>query len=231
MGSTPVQNPTEPEIGGGSQEPEEVERDYLKHLIEPGKLTTVLCDDSDARTAFVAPKVFAELAEGAVVAYIDLDTQFTVFVRNLPRPPQGLENLLVFHPDAASMDDVVVHVCSTMSPDLELIVFDSVTTFYHVFGGTSNFGRLNQKLGVYLSLFRRVMQSENTSILLTSLAKARKPSKPGVEEWKVAYAGGRVLARASQVLVEVHRKDGFLLATLLKHPRQNLVGKRFRARI
>jgi hypothetical protein len=195
-------------------------------LVHAGRLTGLLCEDSELRTLLVAHVVQDWLTKPRRVAFIDIDTLQYVYFQD--HPEQGSENLLLATPDAATIDDVVADIVSDPSPDLGLIVLDSVTMFYHLFDGRTRFGQLNQKLSVYFALFRRLARTMLVAALVTSFARPHRVVHPTGEEWVQAYSGGRVLHRGCDVLLQVRDTPAGVDVRLLKHYDALVQGKQIR---
>jgi RecA/RadA recombinase len=186
----------------------------------------LLCDGSEVRTAVLAQLVQTWVAMPRGVAFIDLDTLHSVYLQD--HPEQASENLLIATPDATTIDDAVAYVISNPSADLGLVVFDSVTMFYHLFGGSARFGQLNQKLSVYFALFRRLARAMSVAALVTSFARPHRVAHAGGHEWVHAYSGGRILHRGCDVLLQVRDTSGGVEIRPLKHYDATLQGKQLR---
>ena len=186
-------------------------------------INTVLCVDQSSKSAFTS-KVVSSALRNKVVSYIDLDTAFSAYLRAGFITVQGTENLLLYTPEGKNIEKAVIQVCSVRHPTLGLLVFDSVTTFYHLFSDTADFGDLNRRIGLYLSMFQSLASRLNVAIVVISMLRAKKAVKSGVESWFPSASGGRVLAKSSTLIISLNEQHQKLRITMMKHPRSELVG-------
>lgn len=154
------------------------------------------------------------------MVYLDLDTAFTV---GLERGFSGLPSspdLLVATPQGEDLDRYVAQVLSARSP-VGLLVFDSVTSFYHMLKAPGEgFGDLNLKLGVYVALFRE-LAARGSTVLLTAMVKAKR----GAGGWVPAPAGGEVVRRGSDTILAAELEEGVVSIRVVKHPDPGVKGR------
>lgn len=193
-----------------------------------GRVNTLLCDTPHARTCFTGRIVSACLKEGGLVYYVDLDTMFTAFLEHEAQPSFPLGDLVVFNPDGGELQDVLSKICSVKVHRPDLVVFDSVTMFYHMFDVEVGFGEINRMLGVYLSLLQGFASRTEAAILVTSLTRAKKLRASGRSSWSPSYPGGRVLAKRSELILSLTSREGVIEAKVVKHPNPSLQGNVYR---
>lgn len=196
-----------------------------QYLLAKGCVNTILCDDPHIRTAFTRNTVFQTLESGKSIVYIDLDTMFTISLEYEGLQTPHLDNLVITNPDDGNIDRVIAEVSSLENPQLGLVVFDSVTTFYHIFPSKVDYGELNRRLGIYLFLLKKLAIGLKTPILIVSLLRAKKTSSK--RSWVYSYSGGRVLERMSDVILTLSRTDDLVEIKSLKHRNKILEGKAF----
>ncbi len=191
-------------------------------LVEGG-INTVLCLDQSSKTFFTS-KVVSSALRKKVVSYIDLDTAFSAYLRSGFIRVQGMENLLLYTPEGKDVERAVIHVCSVRYPTLGLVVFDSVTTFYHLFNDDADFGDLNRRIALYLSMFQSLASRLNVAIVVTSMLRAKRAVRAGVVSWFPSPSGGRALAKRSTMIISLEQTRQQLKINMVKHPRSELLG-------
>lgn len=184
-----------------------------------GKVNTLLSDTPYARTYFVWRIVSSSLKKGNLVYYVDLDTMFTAFLANI-RPASLLDDLVIFNPDREEIQDVISQICSVRTHNPDLVVFDSITVFYHLCEAKGGFGDVNRMLGLYISLFQNFASKMNTTVLFSSLARAKYQKT----SWSPSYPGGRVLKKRSELIFSLTSSSGSIGVTVVKHPESSLQG-------
>ena len=189
-----------------------------------GRVNTLLCDTPYARTYFIWSVVSSCLKKGGLVYYIDLDTMFTAFLEQEARPTFPLDDLVVFNPDRGEIQDVLSQICSVRLHGPDLVVFDSVTVFYHLFEARVGFGEINRMLGVCLSLLQSFASRMNTAVLVSSLTRAKKLKAPGRSLWSPSYPGGRVLTKRSELILSLKSGLGYIDVRVVKHPTPSIQG-------
>ena len=149
-----------------------------------------------------------------ISVYIDIDTAFTVFLENNQNLSYA-KYLYIFRPKITNLDDVIAEICSLNPACLDTIVLDSVTSFYSL-QGNSTIMNLNRKLGIYVSLLQMAVSRSNGRIIFTSMIRARK--KNDDKSWYMFYAGGRLLRKRSDLILELKSKNKDLDISILKSP-------------
>ncbi|MEM1525330.1 MAG: hypothetical protein QW372_03205 [Nitrososphaerales archaeon] len=193
------------------------------YLLMKGCINAILCNDPHIRTTLTRNIVYKTLERDELVVYIDLDTMFTISLEFEKLQAQNLDNLVISNPDDSNIDYIIAEVSSLNFPNLGLVVFDSINTFYHIFPSDVNYGKLNQKLGIYLFLLKKLAIRLNTRILILSLLRAKKV----LNSWIYSYAGGRVLNKMGDVIITLSKINNQVEIKLLKHPNKGLEGKAF----
>ncbi len=176
-------------------------------------VATLLCDDQKSKTRFISRILAAKHRGGRVIAYIDMDSMFTVFLEDQEELPY-IEDLYLFRSGGEDLDDVVAGVCSLSPPRIDTVVFDSVTSFYNLQGGGADSSRANRRLGLYLALLSGAVFRSGGRIIFTSMLRARK--RKGEESWYLSYAGGRLLRRRSDLILKLSGDAGYLDVSVLK---------------
>lgn len=194
-------------------------------ILENGVLNTIVADTSFSRVSLLTQVVASTLSTKALAVYIDIDTIFTVHLESkghcLPHP----ENLVVFLPNDISVEEAIVRICGSNMKKLGLIVFDSVTNFYHISEEYHGFAKLNRILGTYLSLLQNLVSMHGAPLLATTLLKSKVVLKEGASTWIQTYAGGRILENMSKVILILESRENCLRITIIKHPRNAIEGR------
>jgi hypothetical protein len=148
------------------------------------------------------------LREGKKVVYLDIDSHFTASIMRRALLPK---NLFLIFPKGEQIDDAFVTLLSWTKPMFDLLVIDSVTTFYHI-TPLEKFSAKNRKLGFYLALLRDFAKKAAAPVLLTSHQTFRKVG----EDWVRKYSGGRVLDYHSSFVILNSIEDELMNLQILK---------------
>ena len=159
-----------------------------------------------------------------MVYYIDLDTQFTSFLERITQPTFSLDDLVVFTPDGGEIADVLSQVCSVRVHGPALVVLDSVAVFYHLFKEKVSFGEINRMLSVCLYMLQSFASRTNTTLLVSSLTRAKRLKAQGRPSWSPSYPGGRVLTQKSELILTLASGLGYIQVKVVKHPNLSLQG-------
>jgi hypothetical protein len=197
--------------------------DFLVGGFLRDNINLVLFDNSFSRNFFIWKTVSSCLNRGGLVHYVDLDTIFTAYLEHEAKPRIPVDDLLIFNPSQAEINDVISRICSIRVHCPDLVVFDSVNMFYNLFQSGISFGELNRMLGVYLSLLQSFSTRMNTVVLITSLARAKKTDTAS-SSWSQSYPGGRVLTGRSGLIMSITVGVGYLRVRMEKHPNLILTG-------
>jgi hypothetical protein len=195
--------------------------DHSMEGLSKGKVNAVLSDTPFARTYFIWHAVLSSLMDGNLVYYVDLDTAFTVFLENHVRSTFPLDDLVIFNPDCRDFHDVISQICSVRTDFPELVVLDSVTMFCHLFEAKGRFGEVNRMLGLYISLLQDFASKHDTTVLVSSLARAEKQKV----SWSPSYPGGRVLKRRSDLILSLESSLASVEVRIVKHPNASNQGR------
>ncbi|MEM4297823.1 MAG: hypothetical protein QW815_05595 [Nitrososphaerota archaeon] len=190
-----------------------------------GEVNSLLYDASQLRTYFLWKVVSSCLKKDGLVYYVDLDTAFTTFIEQEARSASALKNLVLFIPALEEVEDVFSHILSVASPP-DLIVVDSVASFYSFFEPGLISSEINRTLGLYISLLQSFASRYKTCVIITSLIRARRLKASG--PWFFSYPGGKVLAEKSALVLMFRSGMGFFQAKVLKHPLKGLVGSAYK---
>lgn len=183
-----------------------------------GEINLLLCSAPYAKTVFLAGIVSQTLNDGGSVFYIDLDSIFTVYLRHGVYEMPRSENLSLFNPNVLEIDETIAKICSVNHSDLNLIVLDSVNTFYHQFDRESPFSGLNRYLSVCLSLLKDLSRRVGAAVVVCSLPVARREASQGRYSWVLSHPGGRVLKFKSELMMNIDGAGRDLVVDVLKSP-------------
>ena len=165
----------------------------LYSILQKGAINSLLCSEPSVRNYFVDSVVSHILKRGKFVAYFDIDSYFTASVMKKGTTP---ENLFLIYPKGEEIEDAFVTLLSWTKPRFDILIVDSLTTFYHV-GPITKSSSKNRKLGFYLALLREFAKKADAPILVISHQIYRKVDA----EWIAAYSGGRVLSHHSSLVI------------------------------
>lgn len=193
--------------------------DSLSGGFVAGRINTLLYD-TQAGKGFILSRVVSSALKRGVAVYIDLDTYFTYSLESGLEGVERPENLVVFAPKGAGVEEVVVSVASARLEDVKLIVFDSATAFYHIYDETPDFSRLNRKLNLYLTLLLKAASEARAPLIVTSMLKPQRLRGGQLP----SYAGGRGLERRSVLILSLRSFEGWVEVSVVKHPRREVVG-------
>jgi hypothetical protein len=158
-------------------------------------------------------------SQDSISIYLDIDTNFTVFLED-HHDLSNLDNLFIFRHNGVNLIDVVTDISSFNSSYVDTIVFDSVTSFYGLQNDSETSSNLNRRLGRYLSLLQAVVSRSNGLIIFTSMTRARKSQYD--ESWYFSYAGGRLLRKRSDLILELKTEKQQFDVSILKSPNDAL---------
>jgi hypothetical protein len=143
------------------------------------------------------------------VTYVDLDTTFTAYFNNgLVRANSIVD---IYLPSEGRLVPMVKDVLESMGSS-SLVIFDSVNSFYNLFGAQERTGDLNHLLAVLLMLLVRRGVDENIPVLATSMLRYRKDGG-----WVQSPASRRLLRRKSAARLSVERVERDLAVTVVEH--------------
>ena len=196
-------------IGGCSVRlPKLIAPEELYSILQKGSINSLLCNEPPARNCFVDPIVSNMLKRGKFVVYFDIDSHFTASVLK-----EGTlhENLTLIYPKSEEIDDAFVTLLSWTEPKFDILVIDSLTTFYHV-SPVTRFSPKNRKLGFYLAMLREFAKKADAPILVTSHQIFRKVNT----EWTSSYSGGRVLNYHSSLMIRTSMAQATMRLEILE---------------
>jgi len=160
-------------------------------------------------------------SQNRISIYLDIDTNFTIFLEDNHDSP-NINNLFIFRVKEKNLNDVVADISSIGSSSVDTIVFDSVSMFYSFKNDNITSSNQNRRLGVYLSLLQVVMARSNGVIILTSMTRARK--RQDDDSWYFSYAGGRLLRKRSDLILELKSNEQQFEVSVLKSPDEARLG-------
>tara|TARA_B100000315_G_scaffold256186_1_gene301502 strand:- start:188 stop:718 length:531 start_codon:yes stop_codon:yes gene_type:complete len=160
-------------------------------------------------------------SQNRISIYLDIDTNFTVFLED-HYDLSNLDNLFIFRIKGTNLNDVTTDISSFSSSYVDTIVFDSVSSYYSLQNDNITSSNLNRRLGLYLSLLQVVVSRSNGFIIFTSMTRARK--RQDDDSWYFSYAGGRLLRKRSDLILELKSKKQQFEVDVLKSPDDTLLG-------
>ncbi len=167
-------------------------------------LNTLMFSDPYAKLCFTAHLV----SQFEKVTYIDLDTTFTAYFKaGLVRA----NSVDIYLPSEGRLVPMVKDVLESMGKS-SLVIFDSVNSFYNLFGAQDRTGGLNHLLSVLLMLLVRRGVDEKVPVLATSMLRYRKDGG-----WVQSPASRRLLQRKSASRLSVERTGSDLAVTIVGH--------------
>ena len=191
----------------------------LKRLFSDSTIVTLLCDNQISKIQLLSNILMFRWSHDSISIYLDIDTNFTVFLED-HHDLSNLDNLFIFRHNGVNLIDVVTDISSFNSSYVDTIVFDSVTSFYGLQNDNETSSSLNRRLGLYLSLLQAVVSRSNGLIIFTSMTRARKSQYD--ESWYFSYAGGRLLRKRSDLILELKTKKQQFDVSILKSPNDAL---------
>jgi len=191
----------------------------LKRLFSDSTIVTLLCDNQISKIQLLSNILMFRWSQDSISIYLDIDTNFTVFLED-HHDLSNLDNLFIFRHNGVNLIDVVTDISSFNSSYVDTIVFDSVTSFYGLQNDNETSSSLNRRLGLYLSLLQAVVSRSNGLIIFTSMTRARKSQYD--ESWYFSYAGGRLLRKRSDLILELKTKKQQFDVSILKSPNDAL---------
>jgi len=193
----------------------------LKKLLSESAVVTLICDNQLSKIQFLSNILMFRGSQNRISIYLDIDTNFTVFLEdhyNL----SNLDNLFIFRIKGTNLNDVTTDISSFSSSYVDTIVFDSVSSYYSLQNDNITSSNLNRRLGLYLSLLQVVVSRSNGFIIFTSMTRARK--RQDDDSWYFSYAGGRLLRKRSDLILELKSKKQQFEVDVLKSPDDTLLG-------
>ena len=167
-------------------------------------LNTLMFSDPYAKLCFAAHLV----SQFKMVTYIDLDTTFAAYFNaGLVRA----NNVDIYLPSEGRLVPMVKEVLESMGTS-SLVIFDSVNSFYNLFGARDRTGGLNHLLSVLLMLLVRRGVDEKVPVLATSMLRYRKDGG-----WVQSPASKRLLQRKSAARLSIERTGSDLAVTIVGH--------------
>lgn len=194
----------------------------LKNLISDSTIITILCDNQESKTQFLSNILSLRKLDNLVSIYLDIDTNFTVFLEN-QKKLSYTEYLYIFRPNDNNIDDIISEICSFSPTVLDTVVFDSISSFYNTQKETETSSSMNRRLGRYISLLQMLVSRSNGHIIFTSMTRARKKRD---ETWYISYAGGRLLRKRSDLILELKNNKLEHEVSILKCPDATLIGSK-----
>ena len=191
----------------------------LKRLFSDSTIVTLLCDNQISKIQLLSNILMFRWSHDSISIYLDIDTNFTVFLED-HHDLSNLDNLFIFRHNGVNLIDVVTDISSFNSSYVDTIVFDSVTSFYGLQNDSETSSNLNRRLGRYLSLLQAVVSRSNGLIIFTSMTRARKSQYD--ESWYFSYAGGRLLRKRSDLILELKTEKQQFDVSILKSPNDAL---------
>jgi len=193
----------------------------LKKLLIESKVVTLICDNQLSKIQFLSNILMFRQSQNRISIYLDIDTNFTIFLEDNHDSP-NINNLFIFRVKEKNLNDVVADISSIGSSSVDTIVFDSVSMFYSFKNDNITSSNQNRRLGVYLSLLQVVMARSNGVIILTSMTRARK--RQDDDSWYFSYAGGRLLRKRSDLILELKSNEQQFEVSVLKSPDEARLG-------
>ena len=193
----------------------------LKKLLSESAVVTLICDNQLSKIQFLSNILMFRGSQNRISIYLDIDTNFTVFLEdhyNL----SNLDNLFIFRIKGTNLNDVTTDISSFSSSYVDTIVFDSVSSYYSLQNDNITSSNLNRRLGLYLSLLQVVVSRSNGFIIFTSMTRARK--RQDDDSWYFSYAGGRLLRKRSDLILELKSNEQQFEVSVLKSPNEALLG-------
>ena len=188
-----------------------------------GRLNLLLGDKPFTKTYFIARMVKAMLEDDWIVHYFDLDTFFTVYRSlNLFNIPDS-ENLYIYNPEKDTVNQHISTICSTFTKKPQLIILDSIPSFYHILAIRSRPSEVNWRIGLYLALLSHHIRTKKGAILAASLVRSKK-----IEEdmWIPSYPGGMLTKIRSSTIYELREKDDHTMELkVIKHEKKGVEGR------
>lgn len=173
--------------------PKLIAPEELYSILQKGSINSLLCSEPSVRNYFIDSVVSHFLKREKFVVYFDIDSHFTASTMKKGTIP---ENLCLIYPKGEEIDDAFVTLLSWTKPKFDILVVDSLTTFYHV-SPITRFSSKNRKLGFYLALLRQFAERADAPVLIISHQIFRKIDA----DWTIAYSGGRVLEYHSSLMI------------------------------
>jgi len=173
--------------------PKLIAPEEIYSILQKGSINSLLCSEPSVRNYFVDSVVSHLLKRGKSVIYFDIDSYFTASTMKKGVMP---ENLSLIYPKGEEIDDAFVTLLSWTKPKFDILVVDSLTTFYHV-SPIAKFSSKNRKLGFYLAMLREFAKKADAPVLIISHQIFRKVDA----DWTTVYSGGRVLNYHSSLMI------------------------------
>jgi hypothetical protein len=176
----------------------------------PGKilstrgLNTLMFSDPYAKLCFAAHLA----SQFEKVSYFDLDTTFAAYFNAGLVKPNHVD---VYLPSEGRLVPMVKDVLESMG-ESELVIFDSVNSFYNLFPAQHRTGDLNHLLSVLLMLLVRRGVDEKIPVLATSMLRYRKDGG-----WVQSPASRRLLKHKSAAMLSVECSGDDLAVTIVEH--------------
>ncbi|MEW6603263.1 MAG: hypothetical protein AB1351_01070 [Thermoproteota archaeon] len=142
------------------------------------------------------------------VSYIDLDTTFTAYFNAGMIKPGNVDIYLL---SEGRLVPMIKDVIESMDQS-QLVVFDSVNSFYNLFPAQVRTSDLNHLLSVLLMLLVRRGFDEKIPVLATSMLRYRKD-----RGWVQSPASRRLLKHRSAARLSVERSGNDIVVTVVEH--------------
>jgi len=167
-------------------------------------LNTLMFKDPYAKLCFTTHLV----SQYEKVIYFDLDTAFTAY---LNARLVKIKNVEIYLPSDNRLVPMLNEVLESMAAS-SLVIFDSVNSFYNLFGVRRRISSLNHLLSVLLMLLVRRGMDEKVPVLVTSMLRYRKDGG-----WVESPASRRFLHRKSASKLSVERIERDIEIVVERH--------------
>lgn len=142
------------------------------------------------------------------VIYFDLDTAFTAYLNAGLVKAKSVE---IYLPSENRLIPMLNDVLESMAAS-SLVIFDSVNSFYNLFGVRRKISSLNHLLSVLLMLLVRRGMDESVPVLVTSMLRYRKDGG-----WVESPASRRFLHHKSAAKLSVERTESDIEIVVERH--------------
>jgi hypothetical protein len=186
--------------------PKLIASEELYSILQRGSINSLLCSEPLVRNYFIGSLVPHLLKKGKIVMYLDIDSYFTASIMKEGSMP---ENLSIIYPRGEEIDDAFITLLSWTKPKFDMLVIDSLTTFYHI-SPIAKFSSKNRKLGFYLAMLREFAKRVDAPVLVVSHQIYRKVDA----DWRTAYSGGRVLNYHSSLMIRASIEQAIMRLVL-----------------
>jgi len=148
------------------------------------------------------------------VIYIDLDTTFSAYFNAMLVKPRKGSSINIYLLSEGRLVPMIKDIIESMGKT-QLVIFDSVNSFYNLFPARVKTGDLNHLLSVLLMLLVRRGFDQNIPVLATSMLRYRKD-----RGWVQSPASRRLLKHRSAARLSVEWSssgNGDIVVTIEEH--------------